>query len=51
MVEGVLGELKHAVGIRGGQGIFLAVTIGEVFVVMIFKISLQGHKEGEKNIP
>ena len=51
MVGGVLGELKHAVGIRRGQRIFLAVITGEVFMVTIFKISLEGCKEGKENIP
>lgn len=51
MVGGVLGELKHAVGIRRGQGIFLAVITGEVFMVTIFKISLEGCKEHKENIP
>ena len=51
LVGGVLGELKHAVGIRRGQRIFLAVITGEVFMVTIFKISLEGCKEGKENIP
>lgn len=48
---GVLGKVKHAMVIRGGQDFFLAVTTGEVFVNMIIKISLEGCKEGEKSIP
>ena len=51
LVGGVLGELKHAVGIRRGQDIFLAVITGEVFMAMIFNISLEGCKEGKENIP
>lgn len=51
LVGGVLRELKHAVGIRRGQGIFLAVITGDIFMAMIFKISLEGCKEGKENIP
>lgn len=50
LVGGILGEVKHAVGIRGGPEFFLAMTIGEVFVDMTFKVSLDGCKEGEERI-
>ena len=36
-------------GIRGGQGIFLAVTIGS-FMDMIFRFTLKGAHKGEPSI-
>ena len=34
-----------------GKVFFYAVITGEVFMVTIFKISLEGCKEGKENIP
>lgn len=45
------GEVKHAMVIRGGQDVFLAVTTGDIFMDMILKNSLEGSKEGEESIP